>query len=84
MSLSSFNIYRSQNGDVWRLIKSEATNLMFIRHEANPASGGHVTEMSIEEFLSCNGSGPEYAATRELLRNLPHETEALTSSALSR
>jgi hypothetical protein len=68
MSLSPLDIYRSQNGDIWRLMKSEATNLMFIQHEANPSSGGHITDRSIEEFLSCSGSGPEYAAVRDLLR----------------
>jgi hypothetical protein len=68
MTLSSTEIYRSQNGDIWRLIRDEASSQVYVRHEANPPLGGHITEMSIEEFLSRRGSGPEYAAMQELLK----------------
>jgi hypothetical protein len=68
MTLSSTNIYKSQNGDTWWLIRDDASNQVYVRHEANLSSGGHITETSIEAFLSWSGSGPEYAATRELLK----------------
>lgn len=67
MTLSSQDIYKSQNGDIWRLIQDIGSGQVSVRHEANLSSGGHVTEMSVEEFLSRGGSGPEYAATRMLL-----------------
>jgi hypothetical protein len=75
MTLSSTDIYKSQNGDIWRLVRNEASHQIYIRHEANPSSGGHVTEMSIEEFLSRRGSGPEYAATQDLLKAQAREAE---------
>ena len=68
MTLSSEDIYKSQNGDTWRLIRDAASGRVFVRHEANPSSGGQVTDVDVEEFLSRGGSGPEYAATRKLLR----------------
>jgi hypothetical protein len=81
MTLSSKEIYRSQNGDVWRLIQDQAPHPSYVRHEANPSSGGHITEMSIEEFLSRGGSGPEYAAMQELLKAQAGEAKLLTSTA---
>lgn len=67
MSLSSKDIYKSQNGDIWRLIRDATSDRLYVRHEANPSSGGHVTEIGVEEFLSQGGSGPEYAAVRKHL-----------------
>ncbi len=67
MPLSSEDIYKSQNGDTWRLIRDAASGRTYVRHEANPSSGGHVTEVEVHEFLSRGGPGPEYAAIRELL-----------------
>lgn len=67
MILSSQDIYTSQNGDTWRLIRDAASGRIYVRHEANRSSGGHVTEVEVQEFLSRAGSGPEYAAIRKLL-----------------
>ena len=64
---SSESLYNSQNGDCWRLIQDAASGRQFVQHEANPSSGGQVTEMSVEDFLSQGGSGPEYAALRRVL-----------------
>ncbi len=64
---SSESLYRSQNGDCWRLVRDAASGRQFIQHEANSSSGGQVTEMSVEDFLSQGGSGPEYAALRRVL-----------------
>ena len=67
MTFSSVDIYRSQNGDVWQLIRDTVTGRVLVRHQATLSSGGHVTELEVEEFLSRGGSGPEYDATRKLL-----------------
>lgn len=76
MNLSSTDIYKSQNGDTWRLIRDAAADRVLVRHEGNPASGGHVTDLDVEEFLSRGGSGPEYAATRKLLAMQSGDREA--------
>jgi hypothetical protein len=63
--------YRSANGDRWILIRDPNSGRASVRHEANPSSGGHVTEMDVEAFLSIGGSGPEFAALRRLLDRPP-------------
>ncbi|MFC7739055.1 hypothetical protein ACFQX4_25470 [Roseomonas sp. GCM10028921] len=65
--LSNVELYRSQNGNVWRLIRGGASDRGTVRHEANALSGGHVTEIPVDEFLNRGGAGPEYAAAREAL-----------------
>ena len=64
---SSESLYTSQNGDCWRLIRDAASGRQFVQHEANPSSGSQVTEMSVEDFLSRGGSGPEHAVLRRVL-----------------
>ncbi|HEX2136940.1 MAG TPA: hypothetical protein VHG30_13725 [Microvirga sp.] len=56
-------LYASPNGDRWYLIH-DPSGAVFIRHEANLASGGHVSHIEIGAFLS-EGRGPEH---QELLR----------------
>ena len=55
---ASIDIYRSSNGDRWRLISNSVSGRRLVRHEANPASGGQITETTVEEFLAVNGPGP--------------------------
>jgi len=62
------DIYRSSNGDRWRLVRTTDPVANFVRHEPNPASGGRMTETGVAEFLRTDGSGPEYAALRRLLQ----------------
>lgn len=64
--LASTDIYRSSNGDRWRLV-TNSFGRRFVRHEPNPASGGQVTETPVEEFLAVNGPGPEYEALRRTI-----------------
>ena len=56
-------LYSSPSGDRWYLIR-DVSGEVFIRHEANIASGGHVAHIEIGTFLS-SGQGPEH---QELLR----------------
>jgi hypothetical protein len=60
-------IYSSENGDRWLLVQDFGADRAFVRHEANPSSGGHVTETEIEAFLAQGRSGPEHAALRRML-----------------
>jgi hypothetical protein len=56
-------LYESSSGDRWYLI-ADPSGAVFIHHEANAASGGHVEHEDIVTFLG-RGDGPEQ---RELLR----------------
>jgi hypothetical protein len=57
-------LYSSPNGDRWYLVR-DASGAVFIRHEANAASGAHVTHIEMADFLGSGGRGPEH---QELLR----------------
>ncbi len=57
-------LYHSANGDRWYLALDPGSGRAFVRHEANPASGGQVTGLGIAAFLAA-GQGPEQ---QELLR----------------
>ena len=50
-SIRSMDIYRSSNGDRWRLITDSETGRRLIRHEPNPASRGQVTETTVKTSL---------------------------------
>jgi len=67
MSLITQQVYRSANGDRWSLLTDTSSGRKFVRHQANPSSGGHVTDTDVEDFLAVDGSGPEFAALRSLL-----------------
>ena len=64
MPIAPKDLYRSANGGLWLLVR-DASGRIFVRHEANPASGGTVTDSEIAEFLAQGGLGPE---KQELLR----------------
>jgi hypothetical protein len=67
MTIIQEDIYRSSNGDCWKLVHDTSTERVIVRHEPNQASGGNVTDTDVEDFLRINGSGPEFAALRRLL-----------------
>ena len=67
MSTISEHIYTSSNGDTWHLLRDPQSGRMLVRHQANPASGGTVTDTEVDAFLRRAGSGPEFAALRRLL-----------------
>lgn len=63
-------LYDSPNGDRWYLIRDESGDI-FVRHEGNAESGGHVAHMELVEFLR-SGKGPEQ---QELVRLIGTLTE---------
>ena len=67
MLFTTQHIYRSANGDRWSLMTDTSSARKFVRHEANPSSGGHVTDTDVDDFLDVGGPGPEFAALRNLL-----------------
>jgi transglutaminase-like putative cysteine protease len=64
-SVESF--YTSPNGDRWQLIQDPVSSQAFVRHKANESSGGHQTDLSVDEFMQRDRSGPEHAALRHLI-----------------
>ena len=65
MSIQTRKLYDSANGDSWYLVHDPANARVFVRHEANVASGGAISDIDIGTFLSRGGHGPE---KQELLR----------------
>jgi hypothetical protein len=51
-------LYHSANGDRWCLARDPASGRVFIKHEANPASGGYMADIEIGVFLKPGGHGP--------------------------
>ncbi|EQB16304.1 hypothetical protein [Novosphingobium lindaniclasticum] len=49
----------SSNGDQWYLARGNGPDTTTVVHEANRASGGAVTSISIEDFLRVNPEAPE-------------------------
>jgi hypothetical protein len=60
-------VYASGNGDTWSLCENPSTGLPAVKHSSNLQSGGHVSYLEVETFLS-SGSGPEQQALRQFLK----------------
>ena len=73
MSIEARTLYQSSNGDRWRLARDRETVRVFIQHEANPSSGGRVSEIEIGTFLSTGGRGPEHQELLRLIGSLVEE-----------
>jgi hypothetical protein len=80
MPILSRQLYRSSNGDRWLLIRDPATGRVFVRHEANLASGGQVTDTEIGHFLTEGGTGPEKQELLRLIGSLVKDTERPSAS----
>src|ERR1700761_1210221 len=70
-------IYESSNGDSWCLTRDPLTGARAVMHRPNPQSGGRVSYIEIEKFLSEGANGPEHQALRRLL-----ETSARMATVL--
>jgi hypothetical protein len=69
-------LYQSANGDRWFLIR-EPSGELFIRHEGNASSGGHVEHIEIGTFLNA-GRGPEQKELLRLIGTLVEESVTRT------
>ena len=67
---SARELYASSNGDRWLLAREPGSGRVFVRHEPNLASGGHVAEFEIGDFLTRGGQGPEHQALLRLIGTL--------------
>ena len=70
-------LYCSPNGDRWYLIR-DASGEVFVRHEANLASGGHVAHTEIGTFLG-SGRSPEQQELLRLIGTLVNDGTAQAS-----
>jgi hypothetical protein len=61
-------LYESPSGDRWYLIRDH-TGAVFVRHEANVASGGNVEHLELGAFLT-SGQGPEQQELTRLIGSL--------------
>jgi hypothetical protein len=81
VTVQTHDFYRSSNGDRWQLVCDTSTGQRVVRHEPNLASGGQVTETSVEVFLDRTGSSPEHLALQSLLERLDIEKRAKTGAS---
>ena len=68
VSSDSELIYESSNGDSWCLTRDPLTGARAVMHRPNLQSGGRVSYIEIEKFLSEGANGPEHQALRRLLK----------------
>jgi hypothetical protein len=70
-------IYESSNGDTWCLTRDAVTGARVVMHRPNPQSGGQVSYVGIDKFLSGGANGPEHQALKRLI-----ETSASMATVL--
>jgi hypothetical protein len=75
-------LYNSPNGDRWVLCRVQSGKLV-VSQQPNKASGGRVSEIDVEVFLSQGGRGPEHEALIEALANLEDGQSSGERDALS-
>ena len=64
-------IYESSNGDSWSLTGDPETGARVVMHRPNLQSGGQISYIEIEKFLSEGANGPEHEALRHLMETGP-------------
>jgi hypothetical protein len=72
-NMKTRELYRSPNGDRWLLARDNASGRVFVTHEANLPSGGHVSHIELAEFFGTSGNGPEKQALLRLIAGLVDE-----------
>jgi hypothetical protein len=70
---SARKLYDSPNGDQWHLVRDPDSGRVFIKHQANLPSGGHVVDIEIGAFLN-QGKGPEHQELLRLIGSLVQDT----------
>lgn len=75
MSIATRELYTSSSGDRWLLARDMTWGRVFVRHEANPASGGHINHIEISAFLEDGQQGPEHMELFRLIGTLVDDTD---------
>jgi hypothetical protein len=60
-------IYESSSGDSWRLTRDPITGARAVLHRPNSRSGGQLSYIEVDKFLSEGANGPEHQALRLLM-----------------
>jgi hypothetical protein len=71
MQVATREFYCSANGDKWFLRHDIQEDRVYVRHVANPASGGHQTDYELRDFLG-GQRAPERDALLRLIGALAH------------
>lgn len=72
-------LYASPNGDQWHLVRATDSGEVFVRHTANKASGGSVTDVAIPVFLALGRHGPEHQELWRLIGDLAAGGDTVSS-----
>jgi hypothetical protein len=67
-------IYCSSNGDRWLLAWEPGSGKVFVKHEANAASGGFGTHMELGAFLTREKHSPQVNHLLALIGSLVPES----------
>jgi hypothetical protein len=70
MQINTREIYASSNGDKWFLRHEIDAERIYIKHVANPASGGYQTDYELHAFLDGPKGAPERRALLRLIGTL--------------
>jgi len=65
-------IYQSENGDRWCLVRDPRSGRVFVRHEPNLPSGGQPSDIELGGFLA-KGGGPEHQELIRLIGTLAND-----------
>ena len=62
-------IHESSNRDAWSLARDPETGVRSVMHRPNPQSGGRVSYVAVDKFLSGGANGPEHQALRRMMES---------------
>lgn len=79
--MSTIRAYASSSGDIWELIRDDATYQTHVRHTPNPASGGQSSELTLADFLEIEPHSPQHQAVAALVGTAtsPDRTQGIVS-----
>jgi len=77
MSIHTRTIYQSSNGDRWQLAHDRVTGRVFVVHQANPSSGGCITQIELAAFLETGARSPEHQELLRLIGTLVDEAAGM-------
>ena len=72
MQARTRELYASSNGDKWFLRHDAESGRIYVKHVANPASGGHQTDYQIHAFRN-RAPTPERDALLKLIASLAED-----------
>lgn len=80
MPIERREVYRSSNDDRWYLSRDADNGHVFIQHQGNASSGGHIEDLELAAFLSGPQEAPEKVALRRLLSSLVDQGDEAIAS----